>query len=422
MAEKKVPLKKTIYFTIVLTLIVSISTGALVYALTPNQYMTITGGIYPGADSYTVTAISGTYYAKNSYGLVVVSAASLPAIITAMEALPMADYSTIKITETMHITNTITINTNASKGLKYEFNALSIDTNIDGIHILGSDEYWDGALTVHNIYVNVAAYSHAAILAEGAINGAISFDEIQNFNGASVTANSIGIHLLGSADHPSALNKIYGGQIRWFESGVKIETTDTTSWNNHNDISGVTVSAFTTAFSTVKVTGSNAAGNHFINCRAEGVYLGDQTGFSIQDANQMTGCETLDFDAADTNSFDLHIYPGGDLTITNSQFGRWRFVNDGWVHWDNVRRASNGFTTEYNGVKENFTDLGWVPYYLVDTPRFISVDATTSAVIANVVAWNSTHIQVTIKNHDNTVASAQTIFYSTTRDCITTVP
>lgn len=82
LAEKKVPIKKVFYFTIVLSLIVSISTGALVYAFSPGNYQVISGGVYPGAPSYSIFIDDGTYYAKNSYGAIVYSDTNAATVIS----------------------------------------------------------------------------------------------------------------------------------------------------------------------------------------------------------------------------------------------------------------------------------------------------------------------------------------------------
>lgn len=74
-AEKKVSLKKTVYFVIVLCAVCSLVSGALVYAYSPGNFQVISGGVYPGAPSYTVFEDSGTYYVKDEFGYVAYSAA-----------------------------------------------------------------------------------------------------------------------------------------------------------------------------------------------------------------------------------------------------------------------------------------------------------------------------------------------------------
>ena len=61
--------RRHIKFVAVL-LLVALASSFITYAATPTTTITITGGVYPGAPSYTVYAISGTYYAKDQNGYV----------------------------------------------------------------------------------------------------------------------------------------------------------------------------------------------------------------------------------------------------------------------------------------------------------------------------------------------------------------
>lgn len=97
-AEKKVSLKKTVYFVIVLCAVCSLVSGALVYAYSPGNYQVISGGIYPGASTYTMFADDGTYYAKNAYGLVSYSGTNATTIINQVMSAMLVSETGGKVT------------------------------------------------------------------------------------------------------------------------------------------------------------------------------------------------------------------------------------------------------------------------------------------------------------------------------------
>lgn len=61
--------KKLAMWTLATVIVTMLLTLGLSGAASPSQTMTITQGVYPGAPSYTVYALSGTYYAKDQNGL-----------------------------------------------------------------------------------------------------------------------------------------------------------------------------------------------------------------------------------------------------------------------------------------------------------------------------------------------------------------
>lgn len=67
----------------ILILVVSLGYVLYTYAVSPTSTFVISGGIYPGAPTYTIWTESGNYYAKNVYGSIAYSGTNASAIINA---------------------------------------------------------------------------------------------------------------------------------------------------------------------------------------------------------------------------------------------------------------------------------------------------------------------------------------------------
>lgn len=61
--------KALILKVIGLCLVCSLITGIVVYASTPTNVMTLSGGVFPGSPDYTIYKVGSTYYAKNLNGV-----------------------------------------------------------------------------------------------------------------------------------------------------------------------------------------------------------------------------------------------------------------------------------------------------------------------------------------------------------------
>ena len=83
--------KRKLFLALIsIALICSLASGSIMYVVAQggSTPITITSGIYPGAPTYTLYEDSGTYYAKNAYGVVTSSASASTILNSAIQALP----------------------------------------------------------------------------------------------------------------------------------------------------------------------------------------------------------------------------------------------------------------------------------------------------------------------------------------------
>lgn len=102
--------KKQLTGVILIALIIGLTVGVLIsYSATPSETYYLSGGINPGAPSYTIFIDSGNYYAKNAHGQIVYDGTNASEIITSAVNALTTGGSIIFSTGTFTITNTIEI-------------------------------------------------------------------------------------------------------------------------------------------------------------------------------------------------------------------------------------------------------------------------------------------------------------------------
>lgn len=108
--------------------------GGVAYGQSSTQYMTFTGGIYPGAPSYTVSELSGVYYAKDSYGAVAWSSTDAAYVINqAINSLPNYGYGSIVCVGRITLTDSIVFS--GTKKMSFQFDYLTANGDFPVIDV-----------------------------------------------------------------------------------------------------------------------------------------------------------------------------------------------------------------------------------------------------------------------------------------------
>lgn len=326
--EKKVSLKKVLYFSIALTLISCLTTGALVYAFSPGNYQAIAGGAYPGASAYTIFGDDGTYYAKNQYGQIVYSGTDAATVIndaieacnTLYTASGSANTYTVKLLGYIGISSTICV----LPGVSLDFDTIKIlESNVDGITYNGTGGTTPD--TINGKYIMFKnGFSETAITLFNAQNVKVNIDEIYPTSGYGTTA-SAGIKLIGEASKGNYYNKITFGFIIGVGTGIKLDAEGTayTSYVNSNSFYGGTVDMSTAAsLYGVRLTssgGGEVSGNSFYSITVQGPDS-SMTGFALDGSypngqqNNFYYCSTVDSAAS------------SDVAVTGANTGSMTFI------------------------------------------------------------------------------------------------
>jgi parallel beta-helix repeat protein len=116
--------RKSLALLFSLILVCSISSSVVTYVVAQSSVMTpltISGGVYPSAATYTVFVDGGVYYAKDAYGSIHDTSASFAVLTQSL----IAENTTIYLADNQHFTQTATIYIN--------FNDVTIESRFASI-------------------------------------------------------------------------------------------------------------------------------------------------------------------------------------------------------------------------------------------------------------------------------------------------
>jgi len=220
------------------SILLGVSIG-VVYAQSSSNYMTITGGIYPGAPSHTISVTDGVYYAKNSYGAVSWSSTNAAYVI-----------ETANSYGTTYLTNGI----------------YNIEETINIKHsLIGEDK--DGGENLNGVILNYIPAAGDCLLLENVTHITLR-DFTINIDSATFSGNAI--HYLNTAgsfiEQCLAENlEIWNGQADQGGIGILIETRAGGFY--FNDFVGLNIRGFETGVKLYRNGGGGITATNFDNIK-----------------------------------------------------------------------------------------------------------------------------------------------------------
>jgi hypothetical protein len=411
---------------LVIILIAIVLTVGVTRALT-TQPFTVNMGIYPGAPTYTVWEQDGTYYAKNSFGVIAYSGTDAVTIIDNTVAL-CSGSSLISLQGEIELDSTVTL----ADYVSITFDSIVItETDEDGLIVTS------GANTVRgNIITFPDGYTASALKILNAQSVTVDINEIHVASGFG-EAGSVAVHLLGDGEG-CYHNTVHVGRIYGSETGVLLESANsgfctvnkivnTDIWMagsvGTGNVYGYKFVADTTTSSNT-IEGANCDDiptdgyayyncgsknpNYFIGCCTSDPQAGATAFYnpSMGYAHWTNG--KLDGSATSTsiNNAGYMVFSSGDLKDSAG------IIDTGYLFLDNVLfNAENKFQT-YSGTATilNGQSSVLVGINFEDTPTCITVTGR-DAEVSNLYVSSVSAANFTINAADGAVSGDRAVYF-----------
>lgn len=388
-----------------LGIVLAVTILSTVLALTPVVYVlaqggsttfTISSGIYPGAPSYTVYSVSGTYYAKNAYGVISYSSTNASFVINSAinSALPNGK---VVCVGTLTLDKPILITLTEYSTLTFTFDTLIFTMNESAFTVYTAAEWLTTPITITGnlIQCSFEGYDKTALQLIN-INHA-KIDVAQLYLSGTYTAGTRGLRLYAVAPSTDcSFNRIYIKKITNFETAIHLESTGAAC--DANEIFNAVMDYCSIGVNMQYSEAGRVNNNKFYGLNADAFSslmtfgfrnLGDGNAFfacMVYDENYSSGMVAWFTDARTTNNRP-RLYGCAGLTFTGS-----------FIHSSTV-----GFITENSGQLANVDDGEDIPHGLSGKPTSVYLQNLGSGATVRILTWDSdnsdaTTFRVGVKN------------------------